>query len=348
MKTYALFPFRRVLAVLFLTGGLLAAGCAKKGPDPDDVPATPSGGQSRVAVEQGAAVVKLKPEEIEAIGLKTAVFNKALRQPMRPAFGVVLDPQSLASSASSLADAQGRTDKASAALDASAAERERAKHLHEDQGNLSAKEFEAAEAAWRADQAAAAAAQSALRSAKITALQQWGAVLAGWLSQRGAEYRRVERGEDVLLRVAVPGQGLPQAPTSAFVGLSGGRWMTATFVSSTSQVSSEFQSAGYLFVIRKGAGLLPGMNVNVLLPAAGPDAESVDLPPTAVLHWQGRTWIYLQTGSGAFSRRAIPSDAPDGAGGYLAPDLPIGQAVVVQGAAALLSEEFKPASGDAN
>jgi predicted small lipoprotein YifL len=350
MKNHPCFPLIRTSAFSLIAGMFLVAiaGCAKKGPDPDDVPATPPGGQSRVAVEQGAAVVKLKPEEIAAIGLKTAVFNRAAHHPTQPAFGVVLDPQSLAASASALAEAQAQMNKASAALDASAAERERAKHLHEDQGNLSAKEFEAAEAAWRVDQAGATAAQFGLRSAKITAVQQWGSVLADWLSRSGAEYRRIETGEDVLLRIAVPGETPEQTPASATVGLPGGRWAEAKFVSPTSQVSPEFQSAGYFFIMKNSPGLLPGMNVNVLLPAAGPDTEGADLPATAVLYWQGKTWVYLETGHGIFSRREIPSGASDGEGGHLAGNLPADKPVVIQGAAALLSEEFKPASADTN
>jgi len=346
MKTCALLRFRIALAGTLLAGLLLVAGCAKKGPDPDDVPVAPAGGESRVAVERGGPVVKLKPQEIEGMGLKTAVLNKTMHRAMRAAFGVVLDPQALATSAAALAEAQAQMTMAGSALAASGAERDRARRLHEDQENLSTKEFEAADAAWRSDQAAAGAAQAALQSVKTTVRQQWGPVLADWLGQGGVDYRRIESGEDALLRVALPGDAPVRSPASATVSLPDGQRVKAAFVSTANQANPEFQSADFFFVVKGHPGLLPGMNLDVLVPAGGPDTSDVDLPAAAVLHWQGRTWVYLQAEPGTFSRREIPSDASDGEGGYLATDFPPGAAVVVQGAAALLSEEFKPASGD--
>lgn len=329
-----------VLSGIFL---ITVSSCAKKGPDPDDVPVGPPAGQSRVVVEIGQPVVKLKPEEIAAIGVQTAVVKKSTHRSTLPAFGIVLDPQPLAAAASAATDAQSQLTKAKTALGVSGAEYERAKRLHENQQNLSMKEFETAQGAWRSDQAVAAAAESSFRLAQTTLSQQWGNVLTRWLVENPPQIERILNGEDVLLRIALPEGSSVATSAPARIHLSNGDWEDAALVSPTRQASPEFQAPGYFYLAKSAEGLLPGMNVEVLLPGATSATHpgGSDIPAEAALHWQGRRWIYLQTAPGIFARRDISSGEPDGNGGYFVPDLESGT-VVVRGAPALLSEEFKP------
>jgi len=99
-------------------------------------------------------------------------------------------------------------------------------------------------------------------------------------------------------------------------------------------------------MVDAGGGLLPGLNVEALLPAENAAAQSgVIVPEPAVVWWQGRAWIFVQTGKGVFAQRAIATDQPEPAGGYFVAGFPAGQAVVVRGVQVLLSEENKPAAG---
>ena len=67
------------------------------------------------------------------------------------------------------------------------------------------------------------------------------------------------------------------------------------------------------------------------------------VPASAVLWWQGQTWVYLEPKSGLFARHAIATDQPDEQGGYFVSSLPAAVPVVIAGADVLLSEETRPA-----
>jgi hypothetical protein len=82
------------------------------------------------------------------------------------------------------------------------------------------------------------------------------------------------------------------------------------------------------------------MDLLVLLPD-GPASDGAVIPPSAVVWWQGRAWVYLRTGPKTFARREIPTDEPASGGGYIARDLNAATPLVTTGAQALLSEEFR-------
>ncbi len=348
MKT---FPSLRQIfpaSACLLAGAIfLAAGCGKNNqPDADDKGAASPESQ-RMGEVNGEAVVKLSADEIKRVDLETTMLSAVEQRARQPALGAVIDLQPLFDGAAALADAQAQAVKASSALAASAAEYERAKKLHADGESVSAKDLEAAQAAWQADEAAGVSAQAALQARRAALEHQWGSVLVGWVAQNAPEYQSLAQGGMLLVRVTQPGAAYaPAPPAGASVLRPDKQWAEARFVSASPQATPEFQTRGYFFVMDAGGGLLPGMNVEVLLPSENMPAQGgVLMPAAAVVWWQGRAWVFVQTGGGVFARREISTDQPEPAGGYFVADFPAGQAVVVRGAQVLLSEETKPAAG---
>jgi hypothetical protein len=85
------------------------------------------------------------------------------------------------------------------------------------------------------------------------------------------------------------------------------------------------------------------MNVRAYL-ANGSPVDGVIVPPSAVVWWAGRAWVYRRAGDDAFSRREIPTDMPaEKEAGFVVPaslfkpDEPL----VTTAAQLLLSEEFR-------
>jgi hypothetical protein len=334
-------PIAALAAALVTLGG-----CGKSGPDPDDVPIAPN--VSRVVVKDAVATVTLKPAEVQAAGVETALLPPAPRAVDLPAFGVVVDPQSLSATVGALSETRAQLAKAEASLAASSAEKDRASRLRENGGNLSEKDFESAKAAWLSDDAAAGAAKAAHEIAMTNAQQQWGALLADWMEGPGERMQRIFEGKAALIRIVSPGAAMAHPPGTARVRRPDGAWTEASFVSPTPQASPEFQSAGAYYLAPGGGGLLPGLNLDILLTGAGPIEPEVDVPTEAILHWQGKTWIYLATAPGSYVRQEVPDDQSDGKGGGFAPAPPPGTKAVIRGASALFSEEFKPAAADTN
>ena len=96
----------------------------------------------------------------------------------------------------------------------------------------------------------------------------------------------------------------------------------------------------FLYFAPASSGVLPGMNVLVSLPS-GPSGDGLAIPPSAIVWWQDRAWVYRQTEPGAFARTQIPTDLPSKDGGYVVKTLPKDVEIVTRGAQLLLSEEFR-------
>lgn len=96
----------------------------------------------------------------------------------------------------------------------------------------------------------------------------------------------------------------------------------------------------FFFSAPGGSGLLPGMNPVVYVPS-GKTYEGVFVEDTALVHWQGRSWVYLRIGPDKFKRRLISTDQPVSDDDYVVRDIPLGTEIVLRGAQVLLSEEAK-------
>jgi multidrug efflux pump subunit AcrA (membrane-fusion protein) len=130
-----------------------------------------------------------------------------------------------------------------------------------------------------------------------------------------------------------PGAALAQAPSrNANIDLH--------YVSPATRTDARIQGLSYFFVASGDSGLLPGMNTIVYVPS-GKTYEGVFLEDTAIVQWQGRSWVYLRAGPDTFKRHPISTDQPVSDDDYVVQDIPPGSEIVVRGAQVLLSEEAK-------
>ena len=214
-----------------------------------------------------------------------------------------------------------------------------AKHI----GNLV--QVQATEATVIADRAAVEAAQSQVRTLRATALQEWGPVIGNSMVVDGGLITRLIERDEFLLQITLPpGVRLDDVPNAASVEVAGrDRRAEVRYISPATRADPRIQGLSYFYAAGANSGVLPGMNVRAYL-ANGSPVDGVIVPPSAVVWWAGRAWVYRRVGDDAFSRREIPTDMPaEQEAGFVVPaslfkpDEPL----VTTAAQLLLSEEFR-------
>ena len=287
-----------------------------------------------------AATLRLDAATQQRIGIEPAPLRAAPRHEELRAYGRVLDLTPLTELAGRYANARAQLEGARARLEGSRSAYDRSRSLYKDQQNVSAAQVQSAEATFRSDQAAVAAADAQLTGVAAAARQDWGPMLGQSLVDGSALTARLIGREDVLVQVTLPAISvLPTAPAVASVDLPGGKRVPLRYVSPATRTDPLVQGASFLYVAGADSGLLPGMNVRALLPSERA-RDGVLVPDTAVLRWQGDDWVYLRMAADKFVRRRIDTTVP-APGGYVVADLPPDAPIVTHGAELLLSEEFK-------
>jgi hypothetical protein len=291
--------------------------------------------------ESGNAVITLTPEEQARTGIETTLPRQQSYQPQQRAYATVLDLASFTTLANNVVTAKAELQAAEARLAASKAAYARAQSLYKEQQNVSQAQAQAAEAAFHADQAAVAVANSQLQTLQANAAQEWGPVLGQALADGAPAAERLISRQDVLVQMTLPaGTAMHEVPQSATILLGNSAVVPARYISPAPRTDRRIQGISFLYVASADQQLLPGMDLLVLLPD-GPASDGVVIPPSAVVWWQGRAWIYVRTSAKTFTRREIATDEPAPAGGYIVRTLSPTTPLVTTGAQALLSEEFR-------
>jgi hypothetical protein len=295
----------------------------------------------RVSTQNGEPVITLDTAAQRNSGITTArLVNAAHSQPLR-AFGTVLDLQALTDLSNNSANARAQVEASRAKLAASQTAFERAQDLYKDQQNMSAAQVQAAEATFRTDQAGLASAQSQLHTLDVGAQLNWGPTLSQALLRGTPLLTRLTTRRDVLVQVTMrPDQAVTPPPRGAWVELDNGSRGPLEFVSAATKTDPRIQGVSFFCTAPATTGLLPGMSVVAFVPTAR-TFEGVVVPPSAIVWAQGGAWAYFRTGSNTFARRAVPTDLPVPAGGYVMQGQADNVEVVVQGAQMLFSEEFR-------
>ncbi|SDJ49555.1 Multidrug efflux pump subunit AcrA (membrane-fusion protein) [Bradyrhizobium sp. Rc2d] len=327
----------------FSTGTLAISGQGRRAVAE---PAQPDGANSgRTEPSRTAnsdqAVVKLTRSQQGQIGLETAVAETAPHPEQFRAYGAVLDISRITELTNSYANAQAQLQTAQAKLEVAKSAFERTKNLVESAA-LPKKEAETAEGTLRTDKAALAAAESQLRTLAATAQQEWGPVIGRGIIERSPGVVRLIERNQFLVQVTLPsgmtvigtpGTALAQAPTrNANIDLQ--------YISPATRTDPRIQGLSYFFSAPGDSGLLPGMNTIVYVPS-GNTYEGVFVEDTAIVRWQGRSWVYLRVNSDSFRRHPISTDQPVSDDDYVVRDIPSGSEIVVRGAQVLLSEEAR-------
>lgn len=294
---------------------------------------------SRVIAGEGGTVVALDVDTQKRADIAVAPVRQVNRRAEVEALATVLPPQDLIELRNAYAAAKALAAKEKAAIQASRREYERIKTLYSDEQAVSAKALEAAEATWRSDAAAARAAEEALEAVERGARQKWGSVLAAAVIADAPLFRRLADQREVLLRVAAPsGTGVTKAPPTVGVAANDGSSRTASLVSPSPQADPRIQGAVF-FYAASADSLLPGTTLTAYLPTGTERAGGI-VPAAAVVWWEGKAWVYVQTAPDRFLRREM-SVAETVDQGWFVPGAFRGAQLVVRGAQALLSEELR-------
>jgi hypothetical protein len=295
----------------------------------------------RAKIVGGEPVITIDAAEQARSGVETAPLPSVTYQPSVTAYGTALDPQPLADLANAIAAAKADLEVAETRLTAAKADFQRAQKLYRDRGNVSAAQFEAAQAEFEADRTKQAAAQIRLDGLASSARLAWGPALGQAVVARAPlQTRQLDR-EDVLLQVtAAPGEAPPAPPPTAFLQQDGGKPVALALVSAAPRTDPRLQGASYFYLAPAQTGLTPGMNVVARLPAGAP-LEGAAAPVSAVVWFGGRAWIYLRAGPETFRRRAVAADQRMNNGAIFVAGVAKDAQVVTAGAQTLLSEELR-------
>lgn len=295
---------------------------------------------SRISIIDGATVVTIDADDQRRSGIGSTALGTATGLRTVSAYATVVDLTALNDFGNAAATGQAQVAAAAARTDASRAAFERARALHADDQNVSLAQLQAAEATYRADQAAQSAAQAQATTAIAGARQQFGPVLGN--SLRSPLVRSLLDRRNVLLQVTSPGDAtIVRPPPVITVQPAGSRPLQVRLVSAATRTDPRIQGASFYYVAPAVPGLLAGMNLAATMPT-GESIGGVLVPPGAIIIWQGQSWAYQRIGRTTFKRIPISTATPAPDGGYLISALPAGTQVVTSGAQLLLSEELRP------
>lgn len=290
------------------------------------------GADTTPADEPKPGAVKLDADAQEQAGIKTSQPVAAEYKPEAKGFARVLDPASLTAD---LAEITADT----AMYSASANGYQRLQILKAG-GNASGQAVEAAEAAMLHD-------GSQLDAAKARLIADWGPALAARVDL--PQLAKTLLAQDAaLVRVDIlGGETLPAEPREIHVALVlGGADPVAVEVLGPAP-SADPQAQGVSFLALLGQSPpAPGTQLLAWMTHAGEGEQGLSLLGTAVVRYDGDTFVYTQTSSDVFTRRRVELGATlrDGSvfvtNGVTAQDH-----IVVNGAQQILSEELKAATG---
>lgn len=295
---------------------------------------------SQAQTVDGQTFITLDKASQDRNGIVVATLRQTMHQQQVSANAVVLPVQQLTELRSNYLAGAAQLEKATAALRVSRSEYDRLKMLYQDEQNASAKAMQAAEGAWRSDQANARVANEALRLNEVAAQQTWGPVISKWVIDGSPALDRILAQKDLLIQVSFSPGGETNPPKTAFIQSRSGRVQRAEFVSAYPTVDPRMQSPSFLYVTPATPEFVPGMTLVVQLPT-GPQMLGIVVPANAIIWSQGKAWTYLQIAPDRFTRREVPTETPAPEGFFVATDFKPGEKVVIQGGQQFLSEEFR-------
>jgi len=291
--------------------------------------------------------VTLSREMQEKGGIETANPKPYVYREETQAYVTIIDPAGLSDLRKIYLTAEAGFEKAKTALDATREEYGRMKKLYEEK-NVSNKAFQSAEASFRADEADSTAASEAVHAVELSADQQWGGTIAGWIKSGSGQYVRLARREEMLLQITLPqGYISGTAPAGLKLMLPFGKTAMVKLISSSPRADPRIQGMSFFYVApAKETGLVPGMSASAVFPS-GPPVSGLLVPASAVVWWQGRAWAYVKAGTDTFTRREVATGEPVEGGWFVSGDFSAQDLIVIKGAETLLSQEFlaKPAGG---
>jgi multidrug efflux pump subunit AcrA (membrane-fusion protein) len=138
------------------------------------------------------------------------------------------------------------------------------------------------------------------------------------------------------------GEGGPQPPSDVMLAADGATRVRASLIGPALEADPVTRRPAFLYrAERSWAGSRPGTPVVASFGGGFAATAGVRVPAAAVVQWNGFAWVYQETSPGRYTRRRIETDRPMDSAWFVADVLQPGDGVVVRGAQALLSEEFR-------
>lgn len=294
-----------------------------------------------VAAKNGVTTLAVDEASQARSGIRAEALAVAEAADGQPVYGTVVDAQPLLELAGRYAAGLAEGRAAQAELGQREAELKRVQALYEDGQNASRKSLEAARAELAAARAKAGAASIASAAAGAALRQQFGPVLASWaMAPSSAGLAALAARKEVLVRVVFAASG-PAAPPLLALSGDGQDAVQARLVSASPQTDPAIQGQAWFY--RSAVPLAAGSRLAGR--AAARALPGVRIPADAVVWHGGQPWAYVRSGGTNFERRRIEQGHPADGGFVVVHGFAPGEAVVVEGAQLLLSEESRALVG---
>lgn len=304
---------------------------------------------SRVGTELGATVVTLSTAMQQQSEIKTSKLQAGVAQETLKSLGNVLSIDTLIELRSQYLNAKAEVTIARASLTNSQQEFQRLSALNQDDRNVSDRVVAAAQAAFKADQAKAQAAETQASNIQNNMRQTWGETLTQLATQTStnANFESLLQHKELLVQVVIPfdhTSGTAPDTLSIFPASVSNTHISipAKLVSSAPKADGTVQGETYFY--RASAGnLRAGMRVGVQLPnkPSKADAQGVIIPSNAVVWYGGKAWVYQKQTTEKFMRLPIETNKEVNGGWLNGAKFKVDDEIVTSGAQLLLSEEFK-------
>lgn len=295
---------------------------------------------SRLSIQNGETILTLDTRTQSQAGVTVASLKEVTSRGEMTAPVIVLSAQGLVSARASYTAEQINLEKAQVNVHVAQEEYDRLKILYEGRQNASHKSVQAARGNLRSDQADVEGAQQVLALQVDAVRQTWGGAIAKWVADGSASLDRVFNQSEFLVQVTLPASAESSLPARITLEIAASTQIEARLISPFPQVDPRIQGVGLLYIVRNHLGLAPGLNLVAQIPIGRP-MRGVLIPQSAIVWWQGNAWVYQQTAPDRFVRRLVPTDTPLANGLFVSSGFSPGDQIVVRGAQALLSEEFR-------
>ena len=306
----------------------------------DDEIKTPS----RVTQEQGAAIVTLSAEAQKASGISVEALKSASHQSELVNYGSVVGIEPLTDLRARYLAARADANVVRASIANTQQDYQRLQALNRDNRNVSDRAVQVAEAAWKADEAKLAAADTLAVGIRDNMRQQWGDTLTRWATGgQGGSLARLLSHEEALIQVALPfDEPRPEQISAIQIIPAGshGKPVAASYVGPSPQTDVTIQGRTYFFRA-PARELRAGMRVEAHVRLQGKQAEGVVVPSNAVVWYAGKAWAYLKQNGDKFVRRPVSTTQESDDGWFNSTGFKQGDEVVTSGTQLLLSEELK-------
>jgi hypothetical protein len=329
-----------VLALLFLIGvvALLAWGfMASKSEQITERQGTETPNQA--AAMNGLPTVTVSPEAQAQSGILVKPLAATSYQTEVTAYGTVMEMQPLIDFRTRYAAALSEIQTARATAMASKAEYERSSSLYANNQNVSLKAMQVAQAVFITDQAKIGSATLNVNDIQASARQQFGEPLTHWIFSPGSrQFQSLLTRQKVLLRITLPLSEHLIAPATIHLTAYNHQRVPATLLSPSPQSDPVLQGRSFFYCA--DSPFAAGTRIVAYLPVSNQLMSGTFIPSGAIVWFGGQPWAYVQLDKDHFARRAVPQQSPSEGGFFVSEVFKPGEAVVVNGAQLLLSEEF--------